>query len=51
MSKIGKDIIKSLKSFTKQLKSGEDIEATQIRRVETPDGPMYLTEKKKIKRK
>lgn len=45
MSKMGKRIIRDLREFVGKLKRGEPIEVVQIRREETPDGPMHTRRK------
>jgi hypothetical protein len=48
--KIEREIIKSLDELTKKLEKGEDIEVTEIKREQTPDGPLHTFKKKKIRR-
>lgn len=42
MSRIGQDLIESLRDFHGQLIRGEAIPATLVQRYETPDGPMHV---------
>lgn len=44
-------IIEALTEFKENLESGVPIEATEVRRVETPDGPMHLRRHKVIELK
>jgi hypothetical protein len=37
------DIIAGLSEFTEKLETGVPIEATDVRRIETPDGPMHVS--------
>jgi hypothetical protein len=48
---IAEQLIKSLSEFTKKLEKGEEIEATQIVRADTPDGPMHIRRRKILKRR
>lgn len=45
MSRIGKRLIKGLKTLLQKLQSGESVEATQVEKVETPDGQMHIRRK------
>lgn len=49
MSKTGKSIVKDLKKdlreFVRKLRQDEPIEVTEVRRVDTPDGPMHIRRK------
>lgn len=38
-------IIEALKEFTEKLEAGKPIEATQVRREMTPDGPIHTQRK------
>lgn len=46
MASSGKKIIRTLKDFLAKLRSNEPIEVTEVRRIETPDGPMHVRRKK-----
>lgn len=41
-------ILDSLKKFTKKLEISEEIEVTEVTRIDTADGPVYASEKKKM---
>lgn len=41
---VEKKIIAALEEFTAKLEAGIPIEATRIRRIETPDGPAHVRE-------
>lgn len=45
-----KQIIASLREFTEKLEGVEDLEITEVQKVETPDGPMHLRRKKTWRR-
>lgn len=47
MGGIRQDIIKALRDFADKLENGESIEITEVRREETPDGPMHVFTKKR----
>lgn len=42
------EILRRLEEFTKQLEEGQPIQVTQIRREETPDGPMHIVVRKSL---
>lgn len=44
------DEIKALEEFADKLERGEPIEVTEVRREETPDGPLHTFTKKWIGR-
>ena len=50
MSELGKRLIKGLEEFLDKLKSGEEIEVTEVERFETSDGPMHVRKKKTLKK-
>lgn len=41
MSKVGQQIIAAMEELLADMESGKPIRVTQVRRVETPDGPMH----------
>jgi hypothetical protein len=43
---LGKDMIRGLREFLDQLESGQPIAITEVRREETPDGPIHTRVKK-----
>lgn len=45
MSEIGKVLLEGLDELLQKLRNDERIEATEVRRIETPDGPVYLRRK------
>lgn len=45
MRSITDEIIAALEEFTLKLEKGEPIEATQVEKVDTPDGPMHIRKK------
>jgi hypothetical protein len=45
MSKFGKKIIEGLERLLRDLQSDESLEVTEVRRVDTPDGPMHIRRK------
>ena len=47
---VADDLLKSLEDFLQKLKSGEEIEFTRVIREETPDGPMHIRRKGKLKK-
>lgn len=49
MSEFGKKILERLRDFTKKLERGEPIETTEVRRIQTPDGPMHVRTKKVLR--
>jgi hypothetical protein len=46
MSKLGQRLIERLKRLSEALANEEPIHVTEVTKVETPDGPMHLFEKK-----
>lgn len=48
MSQIGKELVEGMSGFLDKLKSGEEIEVTTIRRVKTPDGLVFVREKRTL---
>lgn len=42
---ISKEIVEALDDFLAKLKNEEPIEATELRRIETEDGPMFVNKK------
>jgi hypothetical protein len=46
MSKLGQKLIQRLKKITEALVNEEPIRVTEVTKIETPDGPMHLFEKK-----
>lgn len=40
-----KEVIADMENLVNKMRNGEEIEATEVRRVETPDGPMHLRRK------
>lgn len=46
MSKLGQKLIQRLKKFSEALVNEESIFVTSVTKIETPDGPMHLFEKK-----
>lgn len=46
MSKLGQRLIERLKRLSEALANEEPIRVTEVTKVETPDGPMHLFEKK-----
>ena len=42
MSKIGKRLIAGMEDLLRGLKAGKPMNVVQVRREETPDGPMHL---------
>lgn len=45
---IGQRLVSGLERLAKKTKRGDVLEVTQVKRVETPDGPMHIREKKLI---
>lgn len=45
---IGQKILDGLEGFLIQLRSGKSIKVTEVRREETPDGPMHTFKEKEI---
>ena len=45
MSKFGKKIIEGLERLLRDLQSEESLEVTEVRRIDTPDGPMHTRRK------
>jgi hypothetical protein len=45
---LGKDMIRGLREFLGKLESGQPIEITEVRREETPDGPIHTRVKKTV---
>lgn len=41
-SRVEKELLKALQEFAEKLEQGVPIEATEVRRVKTPDGPMHI---------
>lgn len=48
---IADEILKSLTNFAEKLEKGEEIEVTEVKREETPDGPLHTFEKRTIRKK
>lgn len=44
----GQKIIDGFEVFLRKLRGGEDISVTEVRRIDTPDGPMHTFEKKAL---
>lgn len=42
MSELSIKLIEALRSFSEKLERGDEIEMTELRRVQTPDGPLHL---------
>jgi hypothetical protein len=45
---IGQKILEGLEDFLVKLRTGQSIRVTEVRREETPDGPMHLFKEKEI---
>lgn len=48
---VGSEIVARLKDFTERLERGEPIQATQVRRELTPDGPLTTRRKVTLKKR
>jgi hypothetical protein len=46
----GQKILDGLEGFLRKLRRGDDIQVTEVRRFDTPDGPMHTFEKKTLGR-
>jgi hypothetical protein len=46
---IAREIPDRLEGFARQLEKGEEVEATEVRREETPDGPLHTFRRKKLR--
>lgn len=42
MGDIASEIVSGLSEFAKRLESGEPVDAVQVERFNTPDGPMHI---------
>lgn len=45
---VGQKIIEGLEDFLVKLRTGQSIKVTEVRRVNTPDGPMHLFKEKEV---
>lgn len=45
---IGQRLVSGLEKLAAKMKRGDVLEVTTIKRVETPDGPMHIREKKLV---
>lgn len=48
MITVGQKIIDGFEVFLRKLRRGEDISVTEVRRIDTPDGPMHTFDKKTL---
>jgi hypothetical protein len=46
---LGKEMIRGLREFLDRLESGQPIEVTEVRREETPDGPLHTRVRKTVR--
>lgn len=49
MSKHGQRIIDSMKDLLSKIENDEPLEVVEVRREDTPDGPLHTRQRKKIK--